>query len=480
MCLTACPEWALLALAGVGALIAGQLVHEAGWPMTAAVLAGVLLTIPVGILFALPALRTRGVNLAVVTLGLGFTVSQVLFANSSLIGGSADGGTPIGNASLFGLDVDSIRHPGRWAVVCLAGLVLVSLAAANLRRSRTGRRLIAVRTNERAAASLGISVVGAKIYAFGVAAGIAAIGGVLIGFASPTVTYAQFSPLNSINAVADSVIGGIGYILSAPVASPTADGGLGTQLLTSVFNVGDWTTLIGGIILLLVLLTHPHGIADVLVHRLSGLLKRLRLAPSRVETVALVNTPAVPVRPATLAVSDITVTFGGVTAVAGVSFALQPGEVLGLIGPNGAGTLPPTAVTAIKDFDLESVISSNPSELPYGVRRLVAIARTVASAPSIVLLDEPAAGLNDDQTAELSGLIRSLATERKMGILLVEHDVGLVMSTCDRVVVVEFGKVIAVGTPAEISANPRVRTAYLGVSGPDQPSDPLPEIGSRR
>ena len=157
-------QWAL---AGIGALIAGRFVR-AGVPVELAILLGILLTIPVGLVFALPALRTRGVNLAVVTLGLGFLVSEVVFANPNYLGGRLDGGTRIGRVKLFGLEVDAFNHPHAWAAVSLVCFVLLALLVANLRRSRTGRRLIAVRTNERAAASLGISVFGVKLYAFAV------------------------------------------------------------------------------------------------------------------------------------------------------------------------------------------------------------------------------------------------------------------------------------------------------------------------
>ena len=85
-----------------------------------------------------------------------------------------------------------------------------------------------------------------------------------------------------------------------------------------------------------------------------------------------------------------------------------------------------------------------------------------------VLLDEPAAGLDENESADLARLIRRLADERKMGVLLVEHDVGLVMSTCDRIVVMEFGGVIASGTPDEIRQDPLVRAAYLGTYEPER------------
>jgi sulfate-transporting ATPase len=128
----------------------------------------------------------------------------------------------------------------------------------------------------------------------------------------------------------------------------------------------------------------------------------------------------------------------------------------------GRHDLTPTAVAAVREFELEPHLDATPEELPYGRRRLVGIARTVASGPSVVLLDEPAAGLDENETAELARLIRRLADERNMGVLLVEHDVSLVMSICDRVVVIDFGSVIASGTPAEIGDDQVVRDAYLG------------------
>ncbi len=86
----------------------------------------------------------------------------------------------------------------------------------------------------------------------------------------------------------------------------------------------------------------------------------------------------------------------------------------------------------------------------------------MASGPSVILLDEPAAGLDENESRELATLIRRLADERKMGVLLVEHDVNLVMTTCDRIIVVDFGSVIATGTPAEVRDNEMVKAAYLG------------------
>jgi ABC-type branched-subunit amino acid transport system ATPase component len=131
--------------------------------------------------------------------------------------------------------------------------------------------------------------------------------------------------------------------------------------------------------------------------------------------------------------------------------------------------LPESAVTAVREFGLEADLGARPQELPYGRRRLVAIARAVATDPAILLLDEPAAGLDDAETAELSTLIRQLADRRGIGVLLVEHDMNLVMGVCDRIVVLNFGAILGAGTPAEIRAHPEVIAAYLGVTRPGRP-----------
>jgi sulfate-transporting ATPase len=525
------------ALAGMGAWIAAKLVADAGFPFELALVAGVLGAVPVGVLVGLPALRTRGVNLAVATLGLALVIESQVLNHAERSGGFL--GIQIGKPSLFGADLDAVAHPERYAAFAFGAFCVLAILVANLRCSRAGRRLIAVRTNERAAAALGIGVFGAKLYAFGLSAAIAAVGGVLIAFQRQTVVlYPTFSIFRSIFVVVDAVIGGIGYVSGALLGGIVAPGNFLTTVSGDLLADDDAVQIALGILLIVVLVVLPNGLAAL--HVPTRVLERLRgrRAPSRAFPHDLAPTR---VEPMTLEAADIAVRFGGVQAVSDVSVSLGPGEVVGLIGPNGAGKttfidavtgfvnargrvllggrdvtkwsarrraraglgrsfqglelfesmtvyenlraasdrrdplayltglvhpgddeLSQAAIATIREFGLEDDLDRRPPELPYGRRRLVAIARAVAAGPSVLLLDEPAAGLDDRESEELGRLVRRLADEWGLSVLMVEHDVALVLRVCDRVTVLDEGTALASGSPEEIRHDPRVVAAYLG------------------
>jgi branched-chain amino acid transport system ATP-binding protein len=249
-----------------------------------------------------------------------------------------------------------------------------------------------------------------------------------------------------------------------------------------------------------------------------------------------------------LEVRDVSVRFGGLTALDAVSLSIAPRQVVGVIGPNGAGkttllnvlcgfiqpdegqvlidgrqyrdlrphrlaglgiarTLQGVSLferlTAIENVMIGAnclatagfwsallglprsgrderrlrqearqaldrvgaggAADTRPGELSYGMRKRVALARALAARPKLLLLDEPASGLAEDELDELGGLIRELAAETSL--VIVEHHMDLMMSVCDSIVVLDFGKVISRGSPREIQADPAVTAAYLGASG---------------
>jgi branched-chain amino acid transport system ATP-binding protein len=116
----------------------------------------------------------------------------------------------------------------------------------------------------------------------------------------------------------------------------------------------------------------------------------------------------------------------------------------------------------LEKMGLERFVNELACNLPYGAQRRLEIARALATEPFLLLLDEPAAGMNPQETRELDELIVALRDREKVSILLIEHDMKLVMSLSDRIFVVDYGKKIAQGSPAEIKNNPLVIKAYLG------------------
>ncbi|MFM7068502.1 MAG: ABC transporter ATP-binding protein, partial [Actinomycetes bacterium] len=128
-------------------------------------------------------------------------------------------------------------------------------------------------------------------------------------------------------------------------------------------------------------------------------------------------------------------------------------------------TASPAVDRALEMVGLTELADADPATLPAGTQKLVGVARAVASSPSVLLLDEPAAGLSTDESKALGGVLRRLA-DTGIAMVLIEHDADLVFDTCDRVVVLDLGSVIVDGPPSVVRQDERVRQAYLGTSDP--------------
>jgi len=570
---------AQVALAGASGFVLSKVSLDLGVPFPLAMFLAAFAVVPLGLLIGLPALRVRGVSLAVVTLGAAVAIDSLVIRNTSFSGG--DAGSVVPPADLFGISFD-IRgnSPGEFprpifGVMAVVVLASTALLVANLRRSPTGRRLLAVRSNERAATASGINVANAKLFAFGFSAFIAGLGGALIGYQNEKITPDSYTVFASITILAIAYIGGIGYITGSLVAGLfLAVGGLGPVFLDRTINYEPYELLVAGIGLLIGAITNPAGIANAMFtawEHVTAYLRRVARRIHRRESRSVSAGTSEATRPypqegsqrrhapanriaacgavsssqgqaTALSVDGLSVAFGGVHALNDVTLRVASGSITGLIGPNGAGkttfidavtgyvehqagavsfhgdridglrpharalhglartfqtvelfddltvrenvlvaverqrwwssmsdlVVPRRPLEADVDWALECVgLNAHrgvlPAELPHGQRKLAGVARAIAARPSVLLLDEPAAGLDTEESRHFGERLRDIS-RTGITILLIDHDMNLVLDLCDQVWVLDFGKVIASGAPSEIRVMDEVVTAYLGTS----------------
>lgn len=565
-------SFAQAAFAGIAGFTLARLTTDLGLgfplaPLLAAAGAGLC-----GLLAGIPALRIRGAQLAVVTLALSLALDRVLFTNSTF---NEVSGNRVVQPRLFGIDLavregnDTARF--QFAVLVLVVCVLVAVTVGNWIRSGTGRRFVAVRANERASASLGIDVTATKLLGFVLAAFIAGIGGTLLGYSRGSLSAESFTTLVGVSFLVFAYLGGIASVSGALVAGLFAPLGIVYVVVNRQIPAASdqGYQLISAVGLIVTAIYNPEGIAGGTRVKWDALRSRWRrrsataapddLATGTGEVVDLItdNSPAArPAGPArsngegqvVFAVHDLNVRFGGLRAVVDVDLEVRAGQIVGLMGANGAGKTTvidaasgfvpytgevvlrgrsldgapahrrsraglartwqsvelirdltvrdnlqvaverATTRTALRDvvvprrrdhadrveaalatLGLDHLGDRRPAELSLGEQKLINVARSLAAAPAMLLLDEPAAGLSSHEL--LGERLRTIVTG-DLGALLIEHDVGLMLEVCDYIYVLDFGRLIAQGTPEQIRHDQAVVAAYLGVGDGDSVTEP--------
>lgn len=425
---------------GIGALMTGILTRAWGWAFPLNAIGGALCAGLAAVALGVVALRVRGLYLAVSTLIFAWMADQFLFPSPWLGAGTGSSTIPAQRLGVEG-GFPSFDFTSRKTIflVFLAILVLVCLALANLRDTKTGRAFFAVRGSEMAASSLGIDVTRYKLLAFALSGLLAGLGGGLLMVEQQTVVPAQFLFTISLQYLAIAVVGGLGS-LSGAIAAGVLFAGL-NEVFFQVSALSGWLEIVSAALLATVLLVQPGGLAAAAGNlrnlgtrfdRLLGPLTR-RLGPpieawkerarmrrsvfskppagdwfAKIRSVSADGTeskdeatppteekstlklgafePRIAALPddrneraAFLQADEITVKFGGLTAVADASLSVREGEIVGLIGPNGAGKT--TFFNAILGLNSPSsgtvkLYTHDATSLPPNLRARLGVART--------------------------------------------------------------------------------------------------------
>jgi branched-chain amino acid transport system permease protein len=533
---------------GLGAYFSGVLTVTYNVSPWLAMIIALVVTGLLALLIGIPTLKLQGHYLVMATLGFNLIVNIIIIQWDRVTGGPS-GFPGIPNLSIAGwpLDTDRRMYYLIWAFA-LASLIL----SLNLVRSRVGRGFRAVHGSEIAASSLGVRTDRYKVKVFVLSALYASLAGSLYAHYLTFISPKTFDIFFSVELVTMVIVGGMGNVWGAL---------FGAIFLTSLPNVlhlfDEYKDIFYGLILVIILIFLPEGVVVAVRNRLMAGRRRPENAShlevrNETDEEPRVSFPRVseaatqancaPV----LCVKDVSINFGGITALADVSFDLPRGKVTALIGPNGAGKTTMINVISgnhiqnrgevsfaganvtgrrpysmaemglartfqnnqvfenmtvlenvmvglhsrtrneflfslfhlpgfkqeeqeiewrswevLRFFDLETKAHRLASSLSFGEQKRIEMARALASRPTLLLLDEPVAGLNMTETARMAELIKDIRLQG-ISVLLVEHDMNLVMGISDKIVVLNYGRKIAEGHPQDIQQNGQVVAAYLG------------------
>lgn len=532
------------AFLGIGAYASGWATSTNGLPFPVGLLAAAGFGAAAALIVGFPALRIRGLNLALLTLGFGLGMASMVFRLRSVTGAGA--GLALPRPEIRGHALTDGREFLVLAVVLLLGAWWFD---GNVRRSKVGRALLALKEDEDVAASFGVNVARYKLLAFALSGAVAGIAGSLFGHLVGIAQVESFNFQLSLTLVVIVVLGGLGSRPGVIAA------GLFFGILPRLFEfLEGWDLVVGPALLALTIAGHPGGVAqqarELRSHfRKAGPKPTTDLVPLsfRITAPPSAAADAREIYDAPLVIEDLEVRFGGLTAVDGFSLEVTAHAITGVIGPNGAGKstvfnavsgfVRPTAgrillggtdITAApphvraasglgRTFQLVGLIKSlsvaenlllarhlhtpyragealvawpravnvetklrddaalvvdalgfgrylqTPvGELSHGQQRIVEIACAMAASPTVLLLDEPTAGLSPAAAEALAERLLDLRDRLGQTIVVIEHHIPFVSATCERTVVMAAGRELAAGRTAEVLARDDVVGAYLG------------------